>query len=91
MSDKITLQELVESFARKCQLDPAEAALFVKEFLNLIEEALARDKYVKVKGLGTFKLINIEARKSKYRGVDRDKGAHTCVFCSGNWIEGLDK
>lgn len=64
MSDKITLQELVESFARKCQLDPAEAALFVKEFLNLIEEALARDKYVKVKGLGTFKLINIEARKS---------------------------
>ena len=39
MSDKITLQELVESFARKCQLDPAEAALFVKEFLNLIEEA----------------------------------------------------
>ena len=64
MSDKITLQELVESFARTCQLDPAEAALFVKEFLNLIEEALARDKYVKVKGLGTFKLINIEARKS---------------------------
>lgn len=64
MSDKITLQELVESFARKCQLDPAEAALFVKEFLNLIEEALARDKYVKVKGLGTFKLINIESRKS---------------------------
>ena len=56
MSDKITLQELVESFARKCQLDPAEAALFVKEFLNLIEEALARDKYVKVKGLGTLSL-----------------------------------
>lgn len=94
MSDKITLQELVESFARKCQLDPAEAALFVKEFLNLIEEALARDKYVKVKGLGTFKLINIESRKSVDVNTgesDRDKGAHTCVFCSGNWIEGLDK
>ena len=82
MSDKITLQELVESFARKCQLDPAEAALFVKEFLNLIEEALARDKYVKVKGLGTFKLINIEARKS----VDVNTGEsieikeHVCLL-----------
>lgn len=64
MNDKITLQELVELFAQKCQLEQADAALFVKEFLNLIEEALTRDKYVKVKGLGTFKLISIEARKS---------------------------
>lgn len=64
MNEKITLQELVELFARKCQWNEADAELFVKEFLALIEEALARDKYVKVKGLGTFKLINIEARKS---------------------------
>lgn len=64
MNEKITLQELVELFAQKCQLNEADAELFVKEFLSLIEEALTRDKYVKVKGLGTFKLINIEARKS---------------------------
>ena len=64
MNEKITLQELVDLFAQKSQLNEADAALFVKEFLSLIEEALARDKYVKVKGLGTFKLINIEARKS---------------------------
>lgn len=64
MNEKITLQELVEEFARKCQWNEADAEQFVKEFLSLIEEALARDKYVKVKGLGTFKLINIEARKS---------------------------
>lgn len=64
MNEKITLQELVELFAQKCQLNEADAELFVKEFLALIEEALTRDKYVKVKGLGTFKLINIEARKS---------------------------
>lgn len=64
MNEKITLQELVELFARRCQWNEADAELFVKEFLALIEEALARDKYIKVKGLGTFKLINIEARKS---------------------------
>lgn len=51
-------------FARKSQLEQADAEQFVKAFLSLIEEALARDKYVKVKGLGVFKLINVEARKS---------------------------
>ena len=61
MNDKITLHELVDLFARKSQLSQADAALFAKEFLSLIEEALARDKYVKVKGLGTFKLITVDA------------------------------
>lgn len=61
MNDKITLHELVDLFARKGQLSQADAALFAKEFLSLIEEALARDKYVKVKGLGTFKLITVDA------------------------------
>lgn len=60
MNDKITLHELVDLFARKSQLSQADAALFAKEFLSLIEEALARDKYVKVKGLGTFKLITVD-------------------------------
>lgn len=61
MNDKITLHELVDLFARKSLLSQADAALFAKEFLSLIEEALARDKYVKVKGLGTFKLITVDA------------------------------
>lgn len=64
MNEKITLQELADLFARKSQLEQADAEQFVKAFLSLIEEALARDKYVKVKGLGVFKLINVEARKS---------------------------
>ena len=37
---------------------------FVKEFFQLIEEALEKDKYVKVKGLGAFKLIDVESRES---------------------------
>lgn len=64
MNEKITLQELADLFARKSQLEQADAEQFVKAFLSLVEEALARDKYVKVKGLGVFKLINVEARKS---------------------------
>lgn len=61
MSDKLTLHELVDLFARKSQLSQADAVLFAKEFLSLIEEALVRDRYVKIKGLGTFKLITVDA------------------------------
>ena len=31
---------------------------------ELIEEALVTEKYVKVKGLGTFKLTEVESRES---------------------------
>lgn len=37
---------------------------FTAECFKLIAEALPRDKYVKVKGLGTFKLIMVEPRES---------------------------
>lgn len=37
---------------------------FVKEFFQLIEESLENDKYVKIRGLGTFKLIDVESRES---------------------------
>ena len=64
MNDKTTLQELIEVLAQRHQMEPADAEIFVKTVLSLIEEALASDKYVKIKGLGTFKLIEIEERES---------------------------
>lgn len=81
MNDKITLHELVDLFARKSQLSQADAALFAKEFLSLIEEALARDKYVKVKGLGTFKLITVDAtEETASNGPETtDSQSHTRV------------
>lgn len=81
MNDKITLHELVDLFARKSQLSQAEAVLFAKEFLSLIEEALARDKYVKVKGLGTFKLITVDAtEETASNGPETtDSQSHTRV------------
>ena len=81
MNDKITLHELVDLFARKSQLSQVDAALFAKEFLSLIEEALARDKYVKVKGLGTFKLITVDAtEETASNGPETtDSQSHTRV------------
>lgn len=81
MNDKITLHELVDLFARKSQLSQADAALFAKEFLSLIEEALAKDKYVKVKGLGTFKLITVDVmEETASNGPETTDGqSHTRV------------
>lgn len=64
MSDKFTMQELVELLAKRHDMDIANAEVFVKTLFALIEETLASDKYVKVKGLGTFKLIDVDKRES---------------------------
>ena len=41
-----------------------DAESFVKEFFQLIEESLENDKYVKIRGLGLSKLIDVERRES---------------------------
>lgn len=64
MNDKTTLQELIDLLVQRHQMETTDAEAFVKTVLSLIEEALERDKYVKIKGLGTFKLIEIEERES---------------------------
>lgn len=41
-----------------------DAEAFVKEFFLLIEQALESENTVKIKGLGTFKLIDVDSRES---------------------------
>ena len=60
MNDQITLQELIELLAQHHQIEHTDAEKFGRTFFALIGEALATDKYVKVKGLGTFKLIDAD-------------------------------
>ena len=64
MNDKLTLQELIDLLAVRHQMEPQDADAFVREFWSLIEEGLKSENYVKIKGLGTFKLIDTEARES---------------------------
>ena len=59
MNEKVTLQALAEQLASRHQMEQADAEAFVQTFVALIEEALQQEKYVKVKGLGTFKLIEM--------------------------------
>lgn len=64
MNEKLNIQNLIELLAEKHGMDKADAESFVKEFFQLIEESLENDKYVKIRGLGTFKLIDVESRES---------------------------
>ncbi|WP_307759655.1 HU family DNA-binding protein [uncultured Mediterranea sp.] len=64
MNEKLNIQNLILLFAEKYDITPENAEEFVKTFFALIEEGLEQDKYVKVKGLGTFKLIEVGSRES---------------------------
>lgn len=64
MNDKVTLQDLAVELAKRHQLEGADAESFIKMFFTLIEDGLAADKYVKIKGLGAFKLTEVDSRES---------------------------
>ena len=64
MNEKINIQDLSSMLVSQNALTKEEADNFIREFFALIVSALDRDKYVKIKGLGVFKLIEVDARES---------------------------
>lgn len=61
---KITLQELADAISAQSGSTKRFTDNFLRELVVVIQEYLEKDGMVKVKGLGTFKLLWIEARKS---------------------------
>jgi nucleoid DNA-binding protein len=61
---KLTIQEIAKILTVKNGLEPREASRFAAEMFSLILQRLQEGDAVKVKGLGTFKIINVEARES---------------------------
>ena len=61
---KVFIQNLAPYLVEKGGMDANEAELFVQSMFDIIQEALHRDGHVKVKGLGTFKIIAVEPRES---------------------------
>ena len=64
MNEKLNIQDLIDMLAAKHGMNKKDADSFVRVFFQLIEESLEQDKYVKIRGLGTFKLINVGSRES---------------------------
>lgn len=61
---KISIQELTDIIAKESNSTKKFSEDFIRELVDVIEEYLEKDGIVKVKGLGTFKLLWIEDRKS---------------------------
>ena len=77
---KIGINELAAVLAGKHGLEQAKAEIFVRQVFDVINDGLRNEKLAKIKGLGTFKVTSVSARKS----VDVNTGEAII-------IEGRDK
>lgn len=64
MNNKITLPELVNLLSDKTGVSKRQCETFLKGLFTAVSDALINQESVKIKDLGTFKLTEIEARKS---------------------------
>ena len=62
--DKKTIQEIASILVEKNGLQQRDAERFALAMFSVIREGLEREGQVKVRGLGTFKIIGVEARES---------------------------
>lgn len=61
---KLTIQEIAKILVDKNKLTSKEANQFAATMFEIIQQQLSHDELVKVKGLGTFKMIRVEPRES---------------------------
>lgn len=64
MNDKLLLQDLVVLLAKKSGITQKDADKFFRELFQLILERIYENDIVKIKDLGTFKLVEISSRES---------------------------
>jgi len=64
MNIKVNLPGLAKTLAQKQDLSLRDAEGFLREFFDAIIQAVTDEGTVKVKGLGTFKLLEVQDRES---------------------------
>ena len=64
MDKKVLLQDLADGLVRRRGLTKKDAELFVRTVFEIIPQYLETDKQVKIKGLGTFKIVQVNSRES---------------------------
>lgn len=75
MEQRLQLADIAAGLVRRNNMPVKEAELFVRQFFDCIGENLFHDNIVKVKGLGTFKLVTVETRES----VDINSGQRITI------------
>ena len=61
---KISVIELAAVLSKRYGLNKKDATAFVTKMFDIIQQSLEQEQMVKVKGLGTFKIIDVDARES---------------------------
>ena len=64
MNNRLSIQDLALILSEQTGKSTEEAFRFLQEFIAVVSEGVYNDKLVKVKGLGTFKIIRVEERAS---------------------------
>lgn len=64
MDKKINLSQLADLMSQAGKMSKAASEQFVKAFFDIISQSVLSDGMVKIKGFGTFKLIQMEDRES---------------------------
>ena len=64
MNNRLTIQDLAGLLAEYTGKDKNSTERFLREFIAVVSDGVYADKLVKVKGLGTFKIIPVEKRES---------------------------
>lgn len=64
MNNRLTIQDLAGLLAEYTGKDKNSSERFLREFIAVVLEGVYTDKLVKVKGIGTFKIIPVEKRES---------------------------
>lgn len=61
---RITIQDIATTLVERHGLGKKEALAFLNVMFDTVQQGLERDRIAKVKGLGVFKIIDVEARES---------------------------
>lgn len=64
MNNRFTLQDMAGLLATQTGRTKKDSEEFLRTLINVISEGVFDDRLVKVKGLGTFKIIEVEDRES---------------------------
>lgn len=64
MNLKLTLQDIADRIAARENLSKKDADNFVRALFEVVQEGLSEDRFAKIKGFGTFKVVPVSERES---------------------------
>ncbi|MGB4671002.1 MAG: HU family DNA-binding protein, partial [Bacteroidaceae bacterium] len=64
MAKRYNLSQLTDAFATQTGMSKTDSERFIKSFFDMISEGLMVNGRVKIKGLGTFRVVQVKDRES---------------------------